>query len=307
MEKRKSLASVQNQVPAISETIREIARAEGLPPTGITILGGRPYVNASGLDYKLRKKAEDENLVLSKVEVRPIGEEVSVNAEGRKDPELTTFGYKGVVEFFDRTGFLEALKAVQNPTVEVLKILREQFTYHFEDEGWASALTCPAIAYEYSGERGRKVRGRVLLENVRMMASRRASNRAKRLAVGCGLTSLEEVGYTEEGTSSREVGEEVPEEAPSETEESPSEEEGKIRVELEGGEAVYMSEEEYDLTMEWVAKIDQLRHPVHARNWLAKHQKELEELPEPVKVVLRQEYKRKLRQLAKEAGYDEEA
>jgi hypothetical protein len=70
-------------------------------------------------------------------------------------------------------------------------------------EGWASPESIKAIAWtwkignekeydSYGNEHEVKVHDKLLLENVIMMAERRATNRAKREATGTGITSVEE-------------------------------------------------------------------------------------------------------------------
>jgi len=55
------------------------------------------------------------------------------------------------------------------------------YTYSFQDEGWASPQSVRMSTLHST-------------DIINMMASRRATNRAKRLATGCGLTSIDELG-----------------------------------------------------------------------------------------------------------------
>jgi len=62
------------------ELCQEIAKQEEIPITGLTILGGKPYINVTGLDRKLRNKCEKENLIL-----------VNVKAENQYDGFETSY------------------------------------------------------------------------------------------------------------------------------------------------------------------------------------------------------------------------
>lgn len=165
--------------------VQKVADSERIPLSGITILGGRPYINVTGLDVKVKNKCNDENLILAGIEVEKIqhGTEENNWIEGRK----------ATIRFFDKGAYQEALKKVKNIDAVMLHDLRDTFTYSFTDEGWATAKSCEGIAYEWKGQRGSKTRGEKLQEIVAMMASRRATNRAKREATGCGLTSTDEL------------------------------------------------------------------------------------------------------------------
>jgi len=46
------------------ELCQEIAKQEGIPITGLTILGGKPYINVTGLDSKIKNKCNEEQLIL---------------------------------------------------------------------------------------------------------------------------------------------------------------------------------------------------------------------------------------------------
>jgi polyhydroxyalkanoate synthesis regulator phasin len=95
-------------------------------------------------------------------------------------------GAVGHIVLFDKSGFLEALKSLKGHADEgTVKELKDAFTGEFSDEGWASPsdVSLPAIKNSPG--------------YLTMMASRRATNRAKRLATGCGLTSVEEMDMSE--------------------------------------------------------------------------------------------------------------
>jgi len=155
---------------------RELALAEGIPIQGLTVLGGKFYVNTTGLDAKIDKMKE-EGVILK---------ESYVQWHQKATREKMEAGAEGFVILFDKAGFLEALQALGgNVSETVIKELKEVFTRKFHDDGWASPenVSLPAI----KGSPG----------YLTMMASRRATNRAKRLASGCGLTSVEEINTAE--------------------------------------------------------------------------------------------------------------
>jgi len=171
-----------------------------LPITGITVLGGRFYVNVSGLDSKLQR----DQRKIKRIDYELIQRATEENG--------FLAGYVGIVEFEDvpermqlRNEMVkEALKANKNPD-EIAKIVSKAGLSPpiYRDEGWCSPKTAPAIAYDYNynEQAGRKIADKKnpLVENVMMMAIRKATNRAKRQAIGCGLTSVEEVmGQQEE-------------------------------------------------------------------------------------------------------------
>jgi hypothetical protein len=151
------------------EKAYELSKSEGIPVQGLTVLGGKFYVNTTGLDTKI-KNLEDNGVVLSASKAVEIQRATKENWEA---------GFKGVIELFDREGFSGAVKGVTD--AEAIKALKEAFTRVHEDEGWASKenVSLPAIKNSPG--------------YLNMMASRRATNRAKRLATGCGLTSVEEM------------------------------------------------------------------------------------------------------------------
>ena len=52
------VSSDQRVSEAIIEMAKEVAAQEGIPLSGITILGGRPYINVTGLDAKIKALEE---------------------------------------------------------------------------------------------------------------------------------------------------------------------------------------------------------------------------------------------------------
>ena len=63
------MANIKKQEPP---TIEEICRIEGIPVTGITIMGGNPYINVTGLDKKIVNLCEKHGWVLAGVEYEDI-------------------------------------------------------------------------------------------------------------------------------------------------------------------------------------------------------------------------------------------
>lgn len=174
------------------QVIVELARKERIPVVGLTFFNGVPYINVTGLDAKIQNKCKDEHLILKSVEVNLT----------QKCHEDTQFRASAIatVKFFDKLGFQAAFEKLDpaNISTELLVELKEVFTQIFTDVGEASPDSCQGIAWSYKKVgHGEKVRDKLLTENIDLMASRRASNRGKRLATGTGLTSLDEVPITD--------------------------------------------------------------------------------------------------------------
>jgi len=144
----------------------ELAKREGIPPYGLTILGGNPYINTTGLDFKLKTKMKEEDLVVSELRSEAL-------QRPEKDNGMKAIA-RGYLKLFDRSNFM-ALAKSSKMSVEELKELREIFTYSFSMEGVASPETL-------------KMRSMQNVDFIIHMAERRATNRAKREAVGTGLT-----------------------------------------------------------------------------------------------------------------------
>lgn len=163
------MANIAKKAPP---TIEEICRIEGIPVTGITIMGGKPYINVTGLDKKLDNLCKEQNLVKQSIryeEIQRATEENGWRAAGW-----------GIVELFDREGFLEALKSMATQDACTVKDLRETFTHIYKMRGWASKETLKMASMQ-------------LQDNIEHMAERRATSRAKREATGTGLTSTDEM------------------------------------------------------------------------------------------------------------------
>ena len=173
--------------PQERDTIRKVANYFGLPIEGITILGGRVYVNVTGLDAKINQQWISKGWVKEEKSKRI--------QEATKENDYLA-GYECTIRFFNEEKYTQVIMQIaQNGqlTPELVESLRKSYTVEFRMEGWATPDTCEAIAWKYEGEKGQKKRTELLEENVNMMAERKASNRTKRAAVGCGLTSVEEV------------------------------------------------------------------------------------------------------------------
>lgn len=161
----------------VQQAIIEIAKDEGIPPSGITILGGKPYINVTGLDCKVRTKCKEEKLTLAGVSYEIIQ---TVNGES-KDGRA---GGWGIVKFFDKPGFEKALAGLKGTpiTKDILDSLKEMYLQVFKMRGYASPATLGMESMKKA-------------DNVEHMAERRATNRAKREATGTGLTSVDEMEH----------------------------------------------------------------------------------------------------------------
>lgn len=159
---------------AVRRQAEEIARIEGIPITGLSILGGKPYINVTGLDAKIKNMCKEKGWDFHEMTIQPIEHAVPENGNRA--------GYRATIKFFDKHGFLEALRTLKGKALseDLLALLRESFMHSFSDEGWASPESLRMSTLRNS-------------DVINMMASRRASNRAKRAATGTGLTSLDEM------------------------------------------------------------------------------------------------------------------
>lgn len=153
----------------------DIAAQEGIPVSGLTILGGKPYINTTGLDVKLRSKAEKEKLLHVGTEYIPI--QTAAKENGWRA------GGWGIVKLFDKDGFEKALKEAGKGgsiSKDVLDSLKEMYFHVFKMRGWASPETLGMESMRRP-------------DHIEHMAERRATNRAKREATGTGLTSVDEM------------------------------------------------------------------------------------------------------------------
>lgn len=191
LERETQLALIQTQTsnPTIRDLILKIAKIYDLPALGITILGGKPYVNVTGLDDKINKRWIKEGWVKSEV--------TTAIQEATKENDYLA-RYSVAINMVDFKLFKEILMAIASNnqgsiTPELVREIKSSCTVPFKFDGWATPETCAGIAYEYTGPPGQKVKGKLLPDNVNMMAERKASNRTKRAATDTGLTSVEEM------------------------------------------------------------------------------------------------------------------
>lgn len=215
-------ALMQTTDPRVRDLIKRVSKAYDLPLTGLTILGGKPYVNVSGLDYKMDKLWPRDKGWRKSVVCQRIQQATKENGH--------LAGANCTIRIINQPDYAEAMKllAAEMITPELVRELKEAHTITFEAEGWASPDSCEGIAYTYEGPRGAKKKTKLLVENVQMMAERKASNRAKRAATSCGLTSIEEVS----GTDSEVI--DVPEEKPKPKKEPAPREQVENEVSPEG-------------------------------------------------------------------------
>jgi len=172
---------VQSDTPmnsALKERIKRIAELNNLPPTGLTVLGGRIYVNRIGLDTKLKKKEQEEGVKVKRIESYPI------QRPDKKNGYLA--GFRCVIEFEDKPEREKLRAEIVSKAIEQGKSLQEIEKIleisgltppMFIAEGWCSPRTSKAIAYEYQydKEQNKKVPvGDPLVENVIMMAETKA-------------------------------------------------------------------------------------------------------------------------------------
>lgn len=188
-EKRRALAVIEKQFPEMSElraVLRDnpkefrnrypialtnaVSKKLGVPMSGIDILGGKPYVNKTGLTYKVQKDPRRVKCI----KAVPVLYPMKVNLLNTPDdPDFK--------KFF--VGFSEDGTAVSHGIVEFEDGSR------FEDEGSANA--------KYLNKQWGKMS--TMVPYINELASTRATNRAMRLATGIGLVSVEELnerGYS---------------------------------------------------------------------------------------------------------------
>jgi len=183
--------------PNIRDLIFAAARAYGVTPLGITLLGSggklRAYINETGLNDKLSQ----EGRKVHKIEQNILKEAT------RKDP---TAKAKTTITLFDQKGFLEALKVAGESGAlnkASIQALTEAYTDVYEGIGFASGNSCKGIAYHYYWDDKKKEKvpdlENPITDNINMMALTRSSNRCKRHIVKIGGTSAEEMPEAETG------------------------------------------------------------------------------------------------------------
>lgn len=145
-------------------TIQQIATAEGLTLQGVNLIGWTPYVNFGGLLQKLKKQCSENGTTYS-IFTSPatiiIGEGASQAAVRGRDslPFPCCIEVEARIEIYDpKTGHIDV----------------------FVNTGVCSPNTASMPAMK-------------IYDNIAMMARTRAICRALRLAVGVGITSIEEL------------------------------------------------------------------------------------------------------------------
>jgi hypothetical protein len=154
------------------------AEANGLPIAGITIMGGKPYVNTTGLDSKIQK----DRRKIKRIDY------ICIQRATKEDMRA---GYVGLVEFEDTNERMKMrqeviMKAIEKDyKVEQIEQMVDRLGLSapiYRDEGWAGVDSVKMSTMKN-------------LDFLNMMGIRRATNRAKRQAVGCGLTSVDEMPF----------------------------------------------------------------------------------------------------------------
>jgi hypothetical protein len=192
--------------PDIKAKFIAASELTGIPPFGFTMLGGRLYINSTGIDVKVL-----EGELRKRYKVKGI-KTISIQRPTKDNGYLA--GFKGIIELFDTPErdrlrqeiIIEALK-VNKTKEEIYDILETSgmLPPRFEDEGWTDPNTCQAIAFPYvwNSTAGKKLpmTEKVLIGNINMMGIRKATNRAKNQLTGVGFTSLDEVSYNIDETT----------------------------------------------------------------------------------------------------------
>ena len=160
------------------EVAETYAKVYGVHQMGITVLGGKPYVNIIGLRELLRHRCEREVLLISRVTTEAI----------ERPTEANNFvaGYRATVELWDRAVFVQALQAIAvagagaATSPETLQALLQSTRLVFTGEGWHSL----------KNEEMSTIRDP---QHVAMKAETKAIARALRNAVNLAAETAEEV------------------------------------------------------------------------------------------------------------------
>jgi hypothetical protein len=166
----KSDGPVGNQTMAM---LKGIAKEYRVSVYSLAVLGGKPYPMQGALFQMLANKCGDEGLKVTKIVSKPLT---------RATPQELRAGHECDIALYDEKGFLDALKALKGSTVDVamLQTLKEQFTHHYHDEGWASPESV-------------KMRTLHNMDYINHMASTRAIDRTLRIIVRCPFTPASEM------------------------------------------------------------------------------------------------------------------
>jgi hypothetical protein len=179
---------------AAAQLIDEISINEGISPAGINVLGGKLYINTSGLDSKLEKKKSE-----GKIKIKSMYPKVLCY------PSDENNGLAGVRYVIECEDTLESIQARKEVLIECLKkdmtneqiedLLEKSFLLppRYIGEKWEDLNTADAIGWKWEGPTGRKTKSVPLYGNVLAKAETGAANRAKRSITGTGLTSVEEL------------------------------------------------------------------------------------------------------------------
>ena len=141
-----------------------VSRELDIPISGIDILGGKPYINKTGLTAKIQKDPREVQAIKAIPVLFPMKLNL-LNTPGDADFSKYFVGYSG-----DETAVYHG-------------IVRFKDGSFFEDEGTANAKF---LVKEYG-------KMKTMQAYIMELAATRATNRAMRLATGIGLVSSEEL------------------------------------------------------------------------------------------------------------------
>jgi len=197
--------------PNIRDLIFAAARAYGVTPLGITLLGSggklRAYINEMGLNDKL---SQDSRKV-HKIDQKILKEATKKDPTAQAQTTITMFNYKVFAEVTKQW-----LQAGKEPTKAIVEILKDACMDTYTGIGFASGNSCKGIAYHYIYDQkaGKKIADlqNPILDNINMIALTRSSNRCKRHIAKVGGTSAEEMSGVEEGITLEKEGYKVEEE-----------------------------------------------------------------------------------------------
>jgi len=172
--------------------LRKELEREGLPVTAITILGGKPYLNNLGVNWKLQEKFE----IIDRIEYEWIQRpEKSNDYFGgarcriylKEDPEIVQL----------RASVTQTALMQGKSPKEIEEILRvaNLIQPFVEDEGWLSAQdSAISWEYQYDSRVSKKVPVRLKLGNLYMHILTKAFDRAARKLIKSAFGLLEESG-----------------------------------------------------------------------------------------------------------------
>lgn len=167
-----------------NDYLAEMIYEEGIPLAGMTILGGTPYINTTGIDSKVIKKIKGEGLKFS-CTTKPVTVPVAPTSD-------SIFKYEATAIFFDinrfQKMFEDLIKAELPPEVFIQSLdrIKDVCTETHTRFGVGSSLSIGI-----SRNKGKD--NHTEYDVVEMTVETRASNRAKRSATGTGFTSITEL------------------------------------------------------------------------------------------------------------------